>query len=229
MSPELPINMIIELFNLTFIAECCAFLAALYLLDKMTGIWRLFILFLFITILAEAIGWWMVYVIKYRNNTWIFNLLLLFNGSFSLLVFASTEKVLKIRNMLYLGIYAFILFGVFNIIFLEGFMKYNSYTELLQDLLVSVYVCWFFYRVLSEETYRNLFGYEYFWIAVGFLFSSLGSIVLYLFLNALDDYYKHTHINIYGYINYGLNIVFYLSLIISFLCRRRNTRSLQVS
>jgi hypothetical protein len=182
-----------------------------------------------ITILAETIGWWLVSIAGVRNNNWVYNILLLFNGSFILWILTYPEPLIKVRKKLLKGVAAFIIFGLCNILFLEGFWKYNVYTEMLLDLMTSVYVCYFFYRVIAEEAYRNLFRYEYFWIAVGFLFSSLGSSVLYIFINSLTAYYKQTHIHIYGYINYGLNIVLYGSLIISFVCRNRNTRSLQAS
>ncbi|HEY1870147.1 MAG TPA: hypothetical protein VGG71_03770 [Chitinophagaceae bacterium] len=218
--------MIGYLFNFTFIAECIAFLAALYLLDKKTGTWRLFIPFLSVTLVVETIGWYLIDKSRPSNNNWIYNILLLFNGIFTFWILSKADPLVKARRYLLICLSVFISFSIFNMLLFEGFWKYNGYTEMLLDLMTSIYICYFFYQVIAENVYRNLYKYEYFWIAIGFLFSSLGSVVLYIFIDSLTSYYNNTHINIYGYINYGLNVVLYGSLIISFICRRRSTRSL---
>jgi hypothetical protein len=220
--------MIAGLFNITFIAECCALMVAIILLNKKTTLWQFFILFLFITVLAETVGWYLAFILHKPNNNWVYNILLVFSGSFSLWIIANAEPFRKARTKLNGGMLLFVVFALCNLLFFQGPWKYNGYTEILGDLLMSVYCCYFFYRVLTESVYRDLFRYEYFWLANGFLFSSLGSVVLYIFLDALTMYYRHTNINIYGYINYGLNVLLYGSLIISFICRNRNTKSLQV-
>jgi len=115
-------------------------------------------------------------------------------------------------------------FGLCNLIFIQGFWKYNTITDVLSSIILAIISCYFFITVLKEEAFRNLFTYEYFWFANGILFYSLGSVVLYIFLDYLGDFYKETKINVYGYINYGLNVLFYGSLVIAFVCRQRNTK-----
>lgn len=107
---------------------------------------------------------------------------------------------------------------------MQGFRIYNSYSEGLGDLLIAIISCVFLFTLLKEETYRNLFAYEYFWFANGLLFSSLGNALLYFFLNDLSEYEKKTGVAIYDYINYVINIILYSSLIIAFICRRKTTR-----
>jgi hypothetical protein len=163
-------------------------------------------------------------VMGIENNSWIFNTLLIYTGSFTIWILSLADPFKRIRQKLKKGIILYLFLATINLAFFEGFKNYNAYTEMLLDLIVCSYCCYFFYKALEEPEYRNLYHYEYFWLAVGFLFSSLGSAVLYIFINSLTSFYKHTHINMYGYINSGLNIVLYSSLIISFVCRRRNTR-----
>ncbi len=221
--------MLAELFNITFTAECVVFLASIFLLDKKTGIWRLFILFLLLTLVTEIIGWWLTSFAHKSNNSWVYNILLIISGIFTLYIIKHADPVVRIGSFLNIGVIFFAGFALVNLLFFEGIWIYNGYTEMVADIMIFIYCCYFFYRVLEEEVYRDLFRYEYFWIAIGFLFSSLGSVVLYIYLEPLMSYYRHTHINIYGYINYGLNVVLYGSLIISFICRKRNTRLLRAS
>jgi uncharacterized membrane protein YfcA len=216
--------MLSSLFNITFIAESCALIAAFVLLNKKTTIWRLFKALLFITLFVEAVGWYLAYIIRISNNNWIFNILLLISSSFTIWMLTNADTLKKERNILMGGVVFFIAFGLCNLFFFQGLWKYNGFTEIIGDLIISIYSCYFFYKALAENIYRDLFQYEYFWIAIGLMVSSIGSAILYIFLDSLTAFYRHTHINIYGYINYILNIILYGSLIIAFICRNRNTR-----
>ena len=179
-------------------------------------------------LIAEIAGWFMSDIIRTENNSWVFNTLLIYTGSFTLWILSQADPFKTTKRNLEKGIFLYVVLGSINMIFFEGFRNYNAYSEMLLDLMVCSYCCYFFYKTLEESEYRNLYRYEYFWLAVGFLFSSLGSAILYIFISSLTSFYKHTHINIYGYINSALNVVLYSSLIMSFICRRRNTRLLPV-
>ncbi len=213
--------MLTSLFNITVISEWVAFIAALLLLNKKTTIWRLFIIVLFITVLAETVGWYIAYF-SGKNNAWVFNLLLIITETFFIwmLTIANAFGKRIVRWIIIL----FLCFAILNLFLFQGFRKYNDFTEIAADLLIFILCGYFFYRLIHGSPHRSLFRYEYFWLANGLLFSSLGSIVLYIFLNSLNDFYIHTHVNIYGYINYVINVLLNISLIIAFICRNRNTR-----
>jgi len=214
--------MLAAYFNMTGIAEWCAFIASIFLLKKRTGIWRLFILFLLFTIIVETIGWHAHFYLQ-KNNNWIFNILLLVALPFLIWIFAK-EPMAKTKTKLYGIATLFIIASLIDMFFLEGFVNYAAYCEVSEDILLAAVACFFLYNILTEEVFRDLFQYEYFWLANGLLFYSLGNIVLYSFLNGLRDFYQATCINIYSEINGGLNILFYGSLTIAFLCRNRATK-----
>lgn len=214
-----------SLFNITFITECIGLIASLFLLDYKTGYWQLFKLFLFIIVSVESAGWYISHAAASANNSWIYNLLLIISGAFTLWIIHTSEPLENRKQIFRWLVAIYLIFAVGNIFFLQGYRRYNGYTEMVQDIFISVYCCYFFYRALEEEIYRDLFRFEYFWMAVGFFFSALGSVVLYMFIDALSAYYTKTHIDLYGHINAGLNMVLYSCLIISFICRRMNTRS----
>jgi len=215
--------MLSSLFNITVIAEWCCFIAAIIFLPRRTGKWRLFIPLLFITILAETVGWYLWNILGKGNNGWIFNINLLINISFSVWMFSTVESLQKVKVKLFLLLFLFIAFAVCNTFFFEGPWVYNRFTDIAGNIILAVISCYFFYTVLNEDAFRNLFRYEYYWFANGLLFYSLGSVVLNVFLNYLWEYHKQTGVNIYGYINYGINVLLYGSFIIAFICRRRNT------
>lgn len=211
-------------FNITTIAEWCSLILAFAFLNKATGRWRLFIPFLILTICAEATGGYISYVLKRSNNSIPFNILLILTVPFFLYIFSTSETFAKTKKRIHLVITVFFLLSLLNLFFFQGFEIYNAYTEMIGDLILAVISCYFLYRMLSVEVYRNLFKDEYFWLAAGLLFSSLGSVILYLFLTPLQTFASATHINIYGYINYGVNLLLYINLIIAFSCRRKNMK-----
>jgi hypothetical protein len=216
--------MLLSLFNLTVISEWLAFIAAILWLGKKTTIWRLFIPIIFITICGESGGWALIHIFKSRSNGWVFNINLIINVLFSIWLFAHAEPLQKIKKKLIGTMIGFIVFVVCNSLFIQGFSNYQSYTDVTGGIIFIIISCYFFYAVLNEETYRNLFSYEYFWFANGLLFYSLGAVVLFIFYNDISAFDEKTHSDVYGYINYSLNILLYGSLIISFICRNRNTR-----
>jgi len=218
--------MLSSYFNITVITEWAAFIAALVLLDKRTGQWRFFKIFAFIAILLDATGWYLSYIAR-QNNNLPYNLFLLVNALFFIWVFSMATP--KMKRLCYWLMVAFSLAWLTNFIFGQGMFIYNSYTEITGDVILAFLSCYLFYRLLTQEQYVNLFAYEYFWLAAGLLLSALGSMLLYLFLDALQRYHDNTGINLYGYINYTVNVLLYGSLIIAFICRRKNSRPVSLS
>lgn len=215
--------MIATLFGITYISELSAFIAALLLLDSKTKAWRSFIPFLFIILLTEAAGWYYGPFLK-QYNDWIYNMFYFIYTPFFVYIFSYAAPVQSKKQLLYQVIAGFILFALLNICFFEGFHIFNSYTKVLGDIILAALSCYFFYAELKEEEVRDLFHDEYFWLANGLLFYSLGAIILYLFLPSLRRFYEQTNVRIYTYIVSVLNILLYSSLIIAFICRNRATR-----
>lgn len=216
--------MLFSYFNITIIAEWCSFIAAIILLDKRTKMWQLFILLLFLTLCAETIGWYLRTQQHQYRNALPFNLLMLISNSFLIWFFTKAKSLQNItRPLIYLN-YFFVLFGIINLFFFQGFWIYNSFSETLADIMLSIISCYFFYSLLTEKQYVDLLRFDYFWLAVGVFFSSLGSALLYQFSGVLRDFYLRSKIDVGGYINYSLNLILYTCLIIAFICRWKTTR-----
>lgn len=220
--------MLTKFFNITVIAEWFTLFAAIILLNKQTGVWRLFIPFMFLTVCTEFIGSYESVILKIKNNSMIFNFNLIISVSFFIYLFSQVDTFKKNKRILIFILFGFIGLAFMNVFFFQGIWIYNSYTETLGDILLALLSCYFYYSLLKEDEFRNLFKDEYFWLATGLFFSSMGSVILYIFLNQLQSFNDKNHINVYGYINYGINLLLYSNLIIAFICRRRNTKLLQV-
>ncbi|HRI20948.1 MAG TPA: hypothetical protein PLA68_08330, partial [Panacibacter sp.] len=205
-------------FNITVIAEWVTFIAALILLNKKTGKWRLFIPLLFLILCTETIGWYQSNILKKYDNSLPFNFLMIVSIAFFLWLMAQAAQVVKGKKYFYRAILFFIVFALINLFFFQKPFKYNSVTEVTGDILLAFFSGYLIFALLKDEqTEKSLFALEYFWFAIGILFSAMGSAVLYTFLDELEAYKKSTGINVYGYINYTVNILLYTCLIIAFL------------
>ncbi len=216
--------MLASYFNITVIAEWCTFITGILLLDKKTRVWRLFIPLFFLVLCAETNGWYINVIERKFDNSLAFNILMLITTLFTILFFTTAESMKNATKSLQIISIFFLIFWLINIFFFQKWNVYNSYSDTFGDVLLTIISCYFFYTVLRDKEYRNLLQYDYFWFAIGVLFSSLGSAVLYLFSNQLYAYYLKTKINVGMDVNYAVNVIFCFSLIMAFICRRITTR-----
>lgn len=214
--------MIFTLFNPTVIAEWLALLAAIRYLRKSNDAWRMFIVVLSVIIIAETTGWICSYVLHRNNNGWIFNINLIVYTSFYIWLLSKAVPLLRLKAAMNTGIITFLLFFIINGFYFEGFKAFQTYTYIFGQIIILVSCLCFFYTLLSEDSYRNLLGYEYFWLSNALLLNALGSIVLFAFYRYITDYDNVAHTHIYGTINYVINVILYGSFIISFICRHKN-------
>jgi len=219
-------NKLLTYFHVTNIAELCAFAAALLLLNKHTGIWRLFIPMILLTICTEVSGWYLNTFLHMRYNALPFNILMLVNVSFFILFFTTAGVFRGYRKWMIAAAAVFVTLGVLNLLCWQGLWIYNYYSEAAGDLVMAFICCTFFLKSLRADTYHDFFRDPYFWLANGLLFAAMGNALLYLFLDELGAYYQATKVDVYGPMNSLLNVIFYVSLIIAFICRWKTTRLL---
>ena len=159
--------MIAAYFNITGIAEWCCFIASLFLLDKKTTYWRLFQLFLILTICCR--NYWLVYELYYPPTDKCVTIQ--YSNAypdrfFYLVIYPGTGNAKdKDQTPIFDLIVCLSWFGKFFLF--QKFWKYNSYTQLLGDILVAGISVYFLFSVFKAPEYKNLFGYEYFWLANG--------------------------------------------------------------
>jgi len=211
-------------FNLTVTAEWFTFLAALLLLDKKTGRWRLFILLMFLVLCTETIGWYLHVKLKLFDNALPFNVLMILSNTFFIWFFSKAELLRPVRQFLKVLAAAFAVFALINLWVFQGMWKYNSFSESVADIILVVICCYFLFTIVKSNAHIKLITLDYFWLATGLLFYCLGSGLLYQFSYLLRDYYVQTKIDVGTYVNYTLNLILYTSLIIAFICQRKATR-----
>ena len=217
------------LFNFIVTIEYLSLVAAIFLLhNKHIGKWRLFIPMLIIIVFAETLGWYFRYFLR-QSNAWIFNLNMIITICFVLWMLSNAPMPTAVQKIIRILAGIFVVEAIINLLLGEGFWRYNEHTETIGNIIQVIACCTLLYYFIKIEAYNNFLTSEYFWLANGILFSAMGGAILYRFPIALANVQKHTGINIFGILNNMLNALLYGSLIIAFICRQKNTKSLAAS
>lgn len=149
---------------------------------------------------------------------------MLCSTSFFIWFFTKAKSLQPVKRTLHYAMYFFMIFALVNLFFFQGLWTYNSNSETLGDIMLAVICCYFFYTLLTADEHIDLLRLDYFWLATGLLFYSLGSALLYQFSGVLRDFYLKSHLDIGTYINYALNLILYTGFIIAFFFRWKTTR-----
>lgn len=215
------INTSVELF--------CFVVSLLCLYNDKDPVWRGFILFLFSTCLFEFVG------IFTRNelhkaNFMVYNVYLVVECFTLSYFFYHLYSIYHSRKTLLL-----VWLAIFFVFFAAELYKNRlgnyafaaSTLEAIALVLASVY---YFYLVLREEEYRQLFAYAPFWWVSGticFYFASTASNIFFNYL-AAEKAPVVSHSARYILFNI-LNVILYLNWSYSFVCRYRQRTSYSLS
>jgi len=113
---------------------------------------------------------------------------------------------------------------VINYLFLQGTKQLNTHSIILIEIMNIILSCFVLVQlVFKDDIERSLFNEPYFWINVGSLFFSLGTLVV----MGLQQYIRANYIQLnkvsaYFFIMPFLNVILYSSWSYGFiLCKRK--------
>jgi len=214
--------------TLNTIPELICFLAAVACLrnDK-NVIWRIMILFLFITCLAEITG---IYVKRLNlidknhlhPNGWVYNILLVFQATFfSLLFYELLKKYLKVKPVIIGGLVLLMAIHIYKL-GIQGFSKYDELMKTTMSIILVLYSFYFYYCLIKDDRYINLTKYPGFWLVAGILFFYFGTTTYNIFYEKLASMTNKskTELAYLRYINSTFIILLYTCWSYSFICRR---------
>lgn len=92
----------------------------------------------------------------------------------------------KLKACLLVGNILYFAFAVFNVAFLQK-AQVNSYTQVLQSIIILILCIWFFYKLLRELPTQQIQKLPLFWIASALFFTYSGKLVVY----AVAHYLSH--------------------------------------
>ncbi len=202
------------------IESICLILAFTYLRNENNRYWRLTIWFLFITVLVEITGFYVLRKILHTSNAWIYNFYSLVKiGYVGFILYHFLSEYIKKPIYLLVGL-SIPLISYLIETFGHGIMVYHSITNTIMSVIFVVYGWYYFYLLLRSPDYVNLSEHAPFWWISGLSFFCFGSVVCDLVYLRINIYIDGIHTLRY-YIFIVLNILLYSFWSYSYLCRHR--------
>ncbi len=212
MAAYLSINVVAELG--------CLLIAIFCLVDDKSKIWKGMLLYMLVICATEISG---IYVrTQYQSNTWIYNILLIFEISALSLMFQKLlSRYLNCKFIIISGIVVLSTIYVYELS-LHGPLKRHYISNVVLGVIMVIYSLYYFYLLLKDETYVNLNTDPGFWWVIGTLFFYFGYTILNIFYPILSKVLTKPGMA-FSYTFKILNILLYSCWSYSFICRKWQT------
>lgn len=219
--------MIILIQNLSLFILLVSYLSSLraFRLD-MPVIFKHFSFFLLVALVGELFGTaWPKWIHQYtpfsNNNQWFYVFFHFAIYLFYLYFFYKVVRLPHVRPVIKLLAIVYMLFASVNALFIQGFFKLNTYSDVLGNFILIFLSISYFYQLLRSPEIISLKNDMVFWISTGVFIFHLGSLMGNFLINAMYSNSIPKAQNIHMIIMVSA-IVMYLTYIIAYLCRKKN-------
>jgi hypothetical protein len=212
-------------YNL-FIEVLCFFLALLLLKNSKAGLWNYFKVYMLITVVMEAAGW-LLRSYWHVNNQWVYNIFAPVQALFLYWMFYQIYPK-KFNSRLFLGA-CMALFAAVYIYecFQHPFTVFNNYSWIVFSFTIIIACGLYYYFLLKDEAYMNLGVHPPFWFVTGLFIYFFSSSVCTLFFSELVRINVMENISLRYLLFILFNLILYGCWSYAFLCKYKQTRSLQ--
>lgn len=221
-----------NLFPVNF-AELLAAFAGTYYLTKNpkagTAV-RIFVYFLWFTLLVEIIGLYTAYAYftNYRgveflkgslfeSNHWLFNIYQIFSYLIYFLFFILHLKLEKYRKILVYFTAFFVVTAILNLIFSGIFFNaFSAYTHIIGTVILILCISAYYYELLSSDRILYFYKNVEFYISIGALIFHVVTTPLFIY----SKYFKLQNpdfLSVYFFILKSVNFFLYGIIILGFL------------
>jgi hypothetical protein len=208
-------------FTLTTVAELICFFTACFCLFRDSSIvWRLMVVYLFLTCVTEIGGAYISGPQFSVNNHWIYNAFLLCEIGFThLMFFHLLSFYINCKPIIMVGLTVIIVIYIIETIN-HGFLEYNNTSYSVMSVCYVLYCFCYFYFLHKDDRYINLKYSPEFWWVVGSLFFYFVVTAANLFRNYLATAVLSNGHHLSYYIFRVLNVLLYGCWTYSFICRK---------
>ncbi|HVW16294.1 MAG TPA: hypothetical protein VHB54_20850 [Mucilaginibacter sp.] len=203
----------------------CLTVALICLLKDKELIWRLLIVFLFVTTACETGG--IFFATEYHDNQWLYNIFIVFEAAFVLAIFNNLFKkhggnplLAALGGVCFAGSYISDLMS-------HGFFKYSNNTFTIMSVLYVTFALYFFYLLVKSDIYIDLKYSAEFWWATGTLLFYFGTTACNIFDKHLEKILITPTLNLSYFIFAVLDVVLYGFWSYSFICKRWEAKKLE--
>jgi hypothetical protein len=207
-------------FTISVCAEITALLMAIItLFNKQKSYWFLFVIYLIITLLVEAAGFYKGALLKIPNHVF-YNFLMIVQVLFFTRLFYDFIKSDAARFGLLTALAVFILFFIGEGVAVS-FSNYHGYSRMLLSCFVVIFSCIFYFSIIRQDNIENPLRYAPFWIVTGLFVYYFGSLPLFAFIKQIIQIKLSGNISFYTLVTNCLSCILYGCWITGFICRKR--------
>lgn len=212
--------------SITNYFELGAFIISVLAYRRLKGTpFVLFPFFLFVIVLVELTGRY-IRIVLLHKNAWLFNISTTLEFVFYAYIFQLQLRDPALKKAASRFMFIYPLLVLLNLLFVQGFTNFHSYTMVVGSIFMIIFCCWYFFELLQNPQEGELRKDPMFWISTGILFFYLGGLSYNLLFNLLQTYAATTARKLFQSINNNLILMLYSCFIIAFLCRGNPTKSL---
>ena len=156
-----------------------------------------------------------------NNNLFLYHFLTPIQYCFLGMMYASAIKVNRLKHVIECSVVLFVLISISFTVFVQPLTAYNSYTVLLNYVMLTVFVLLYLKQMLVMQDDKPISRKPLFWISTGILFHSVGNI----FLEGVSNYLisnMHSHFLLFTSITAILNYLLFLSFLVAFIVSNRS-------
>lgn len=210
--------------NPSNLAEAIALAVGLATLSyKKVAYWRLFLLYLFITICIELVGFYFRSVLK-KPNYPVYNFFMILQSLFFAFIFCQFSQTRKVKFRIILMCAAF--FGFFIVEgIVNSFEEYNQYSRQMLSVFVVLLCCMFYFSLLKNDSIKSLLSHAPFWIVTGLFFFYFGSVAIFAIYDRVSKIKESGSLYFYTLVIGSLSCLLYGCWIIGFVCINNQIRS----
>ena len=179
---------------------------------------KLYPIFLLLTVVEELFGLYLAQ--RTGSNTILYNFYNIIQFGFYFFVLKEIVANPKIKRLILLILYTFVVFAVINIVFIQKVKNWNSVSYAFGSLITVALVIYYFFELFKQPKATNLIRDPAFWICTGLLFFFCCSFPFFGLANLLTKAPAIIIRNLQGILTL-INISLYLLITIAFLCRLR--------
>ncbi|WP_183561829.1 hypothetical protein [Mucilaginibacter sp. SP1R1] len=185
-----------------------------------------FLPFLIFVVIYEFVNMYN-WMLLHNSNAWCNNLEGILELTLYGLFIASLHKKKAYRNRVYMVTLAGALLSLIDIVFIQGFWKLATIAMLIQNSILVVLVCIYFYSLFNDDDENlNLITHPPFLVATGILFTSLGCFFYYATFSYMI-YRNNYHFYILAKVLPSISSLIFNSLLtFAFICFARAKKAL---
>ncbi|RWY52259.1 hypothetical protein [Mucilaginibacter gilvus] len=181
--------------------------------------YKFFIPFLILIVLYETGSLYNKFSIG-NNNALATNLMTTFEFAFYSFFIRNTLNNPFYKKIILIAIFTCLVYNIINLFFIQGGMKLNVSTIILQTIVI-ILITGVYFLELMQVSFGNslsIIKLPGFWLNTGVLFFYLGEFLLFASYSYMAYKHNYDYLMLFRMISDIANAILYTCLIISFLC-----------